>query len=49
MGIEIIDDLDCELCKEKILMGYRLHEFAPDSWTVVCPPCDDTLDLDEGK
>lgn len=49
MAIDIIDNLHCELCKEKIEGGWELQELAPDEWRVACEPCINVLELNEGK
>jgi hypothetical protein len=49
MTLGAINELNCELCKEKITGGWELQELAPEVWVIVCDPCSETLELDAGK
>lgn len=55
MAIDSIDELRCHCCdrdlraKAPVWTNWQLHEISPDRWIVVCQPCEEALELNEGK
>lgn len=43
-------DAVCYFCGRLVWdIGWELHELGPDWWEVICQPCIDVTEVDQGK
>jgi len=47
--IRIMKGGKCDLCEGSLDRGYELHEISDDCWAVVCKPCEEVTEMNEGK
>ena len=47
--IRIMKGGKCDLCEGSLDRGYELHEIQPNVWYLVCKPCEEVTEMNEGK